>query len=657
MLQRIRGGVRGKGAYVILAFLALPLAILGFDWIRPNTGGTIAEVNGEEIGSREFNQQVAVERQQLLAEMQAGGAGSEISDQQLANRTLRRLVFQQILLQKVKNTGLRISLESIDREILSEDTFYEDGFFSPQIYQAALRQGGYTPGYYKDTVRKELLIGQLLSPLQNAEFILPNELDRMLRIFDQERDIEYLTTSVDDWLDPVPIGDEDVQEYYDDRPGLFLTKIRGYVGYLFLERKEFYEDVPEEELRAYYEEEILALSEQRYVAHILLENGPRRNDEQAQSELLDLKRQLDEGADFKELARRYSDDIGSAAAGGDLGISDGESFPDAFEQALFALAPGEVSEPVQTEAGWHLLRRLEVPLPPYEQRRDAILEAVRGILSEPPYQALLEEVSGMLTPQFALYSDFAKPRGYRFYNRRFILEEAEEVLARPQVMEVLNRYADEMLEQIEESEEQEERRLRNQLRRDEESLAIDREEAFPIGASELIRLDEDTALVIRIFSLHPPRGKTMEEAREEIVDIFHQRDAKTRAEEHMRQLVEEVRQGGEHSLEEAALAEEYQHHVVPRLQRRNTDENIPGRILNRAFHMPLPEPGRPSISMLTLPEDRYAVIQVKEVRNNEEEEYGAVRRALAEEMSDENGRILANLYQYSLNVTAEVEVN
>ena len=663
MLQRIRGGIRGKGAYIILALLSLPLAILGFDWFQIDAEKAIAEVNGEEIGNKEFSRQVAVERQRVLAEMYGGEGSLEIDEQALANNVLRQLVYQRILLQRVEALGLQVSLEAIDQEILAQDEFREDGFFSPQLYQAVLRERGYTPGYYKDTVRKGLLVQQLLSPLRDAEFTLPYELDRMRRIYNQERSVEYVEMPAAAWLDQVSVSDEEVQEYYDQRPGLFLTEMQVSVSYFFLERKEFYEDVPEEELRAYYEEEILALSEQRYAAHILLETGPGlRSDEQARSELLEIKRQLEEGADFAEMARRYSDDIGSAGAGGDLGISDGESFPEAFEQALLSLAPGAVSEPVQTEAGWHLIRRLEVPLPPYEQRRDAILEAVRRILSEPPYQEFLEEVGAMLTPQFSLIT-FTRPRGYELHQSKFSLEEPEGVLARPQVMEVTAKYADSLMERIEASEEAEQERQqrltiigRQQDEIGAESTAMERDQAFSIGASELIRLDGDTAMVIRILSLHPPHEKTAEEAWQEIIDIMKQQRAEELADSEVQRMFEEVSRA-EISLEEIARAGGYQHHTALALRRRDADENFPAEVINHAFRMPPPEPGRLSVEILPLPEARYAMIKVLEINEEEEAEYGEARRALAGQVSNDRGGLLVTIYQFFLNSIAEIEVN
>ena len=662
MLQRIRGGIRGKGAYIILALLALPLAILGFDWFQLDVEGAIAEVNGEEIGNKEFSRQLTVERQRVLAEMYGGEGSLEIDEQALANRVLRQLVYQRILLQQVETLGLQVSLDAIDQEILAQGEFREDGFFSPQLYQSVLRERGYTPGYYKDTVRNDLLVQQLLSPMRDSEFTLPYELDRMRRIYNQERSVEYVEMPAAAWLDQVSASDEEVQEYYDQRPGLFLTEMQVFVSYFFIERQEFYEDVPEEELRAYYEEEIVALSEQLYAAHILLETGPGlRSDEQARSELLAIKRQLEEGADFAEMARRYSDDIGSAGAGGDLGISDGESFPEAFEQGLSRLAPGATSEPVQTEAGWHLIRRLEVPLPPYEQRREAILEAVRRILSEPPYQEFLEEVAAMLTTQFSLVS-FTRPRGYELYQSQFSLEEPEGVLARPLVMEVTAKHADSLMERIEESEEAEQERQRRLTilgRQDEidaENNAIERDQVFSLGASELVRLDEDTAMVMRILWLHPPHEQTAEESWQEITDIIKQQRAEELADSEVQRMFEEVRRA-ELSLEEVARAGGYQHHAALALRRRDADENFPAEVLNHAFRMPPPEPGRLSVELLPLPQARFAIIQVLEINEEEEEEYGEARRALADQISNDRGGLLAAIYQFFLNSIAEIEVN
>ena len=621
MLQRIRGATRGKAAYVIVALMALPLAILGFDWFRPGIKGAIAEVNGEDIGSKEFNQQVAVERQRVLAEMEGNADIGDIDEQALANRALRVLVQRRILLQQTEHKGMDMPAQVVDREILKRGEFLQEGVFSPQRYQAALRQSGYNPGQFKDTVREELLVRQLMSPLAEATFILPQELDRIVDIREQRRTVRYFTVLLEDWSAKISVSEEEAQLYYDERSDIFFTDEVMEVGYFYMQREEFYGEVSEEDLRAYYEDEVYALEEQRYVAHILLEIKPERDAAQTLSELQEIHAQLQEGADFAALAQRYSDDVGSASAGGELGLDDGEIFPAAFTQALAALAPGALSEPVRTEAGWHLLRRLEVPLPPYEERRDTILQAVRRILSETPYQAHLEATAETLFHDAAL-NKVSKPRGYKITRSGlFTVGEGEGILALPRVQE---RLAD---------------------------------PDFRHGLSQVIQLDKDTAVAMRILNHLESRPKEFEEARAEIIETLALARAAEEIEEEVPRIVDALRSGAR-SLPEIADANGYAWHVLSEVQRTDADLDVPPRLLDQAFHLPRPAADKPSAGTVELPEEGHAILQVMEVQDGTREEYGGEdRRRLAERMTRDSSGILSSIYQNSLNVAAEVEVN
>lgn len=389
MLQTIRDNVQGWAAKIIIAIIIVPFALFGIDSLfGANPNPPVAEINGEEISEMELQRAMALQKRRLLNIMGQNIDPSILEDSVLRQPSLNALIEQKLLLQSAGERGLAISDAQLNQAIVQMPQFQVDGQFSNERYQQMLRVQGYTSSFFKELLASELLLNQLQSGVAGSAFVTPKELEQAARLLEEKRSFNYLEVPLSRFEASVDVSEAELQAYYDANKSRYVTQEKVKLNYIDLHLEDFFQPVDEQTIRAEYEREIAAIEREtsRRAAHILLETGESRNLEQARSEAKALIQQLEQGADFAELARSQSDDIGSSELGGDLGYTSGDAFPDAFEAALASLEEGEVSDPVVTDAGVHLIKLLEVSrteVPDFEQRRDEIARRLQEQNAEP----------------------------------------------------------------------------------------------------------------------------------------------------------------------------------------------------------------------------------------------------------------------------------
>ena len=214
---------------------------------------------------------------------------------------------------------------------------------------------GYGRLQFRQMLEEEMLIGQLQAAVAGSGFVTEQQVRDFVRLDKQTRDFALYRIKPD--AGSATVTDEQVAAYYEQNAQRFMTPEEVVIEYVELKKDSFFDqvDIGEEELKSRYQTEIANLAEQRRAAHILIESGG----DEALSRIEALRQRLDKGEDFAALAREASEDTGSAADGGDLGFAGPGVYAPEFEAALFALKKGEVSEPVRTEFGWHLIKLLD----------------------------------------------------------------------------------------------------------------------------------------------------------------------------------------------------------------------------------------------------------------------------------------------------------
>ena len=389
MLQKMRDGAQSLGAKIMVAIIAFVLTAFGFGAFNlfPVGEPVAATVNGEEITVAYLEGETERSLRLLRAELGEDLDPSLIDREQLRKTTLATLINRTLLLQLADDLNLAVARSELDREITSMVEFQVDGVFNEGRFRSVLANAGFSPASFLDDQERNVRLNQLAGAVQDSAVVTDQEIRDASRVLRQTRDIAYLEFAADGFAEGIEISDDEVGQYYDENIRLYLTKENIDLEYveLSLDALAAEQTVSEEDLSAAFEEEerIRVESgggEERRAAHILLETGEARSEQEAMAMLLEVRSEIEQGATFGDKAREVSEDAGSAATDGDLGFAGRGTFVPPFEEALWDLDIGQISDPVTTQFGVHLIMLLEVQQGEpraFEDERDRLAESIR----------------------------------------------------------------------------------------------------------------------------------------------------------------------------------------------------------------------------------------------------------------------------------------
>ena len=392
MLQYIRDRSTGWVAWAIVTLIIIPFALWGvYDYMSPSQSVAIAAVNGVEIDLRQFNRLYQQNRQQLQTRLGGAVDVETFGEVLLREQTLERLIDDELLIQSGIDDGLRISDSQLARAISTMPRFQSENGFSREIYDAYLRVQGLGPLGFEYEMRRGLLFDQIAVAVARNVRASAHEQRRVQRLNRQRRTYSLLRVTADAHRPP-DIKEKDVNAYYDANQSRFLSAEQVNVEYVALSRAAMARSVvvDEPDLHRLYEERKSNYVQpaQRNASHILvrLPDDADEASETAAFEKMDqVLQQLAEDRPFEELAKRHSEDPGSARQGGALGWFSSGVMDPAFEEAAFALAEGEISDVVRTRFGLHLIKvtgRRESGVVEFEQIREQLLSDYQNEVAE-----------------------------------------------------------------------------------------------------------------------------------------------------------------------------------------------------------------------------------------------------------------------------------
>ncbi|MDP6098096.1 MAG: SurA N-terminal domain-containing protein [Gammaproteobacteria bacterium] len=359
MLQNIRDNSQGVIAKVIIGLIVAVFALFGVESIIGGfiTVPPIAEINGEEISE----QQLQASTQSLLASI---GGGQDLLDQGLVQQVaLNQLIEEIVLRQSAENASMQISSDRVDRSILSAPEFQLNGVFDGDLAIRTMASQGYSVELYRAYLEQRMLMSQVASAYNRSNFVTEAELQKLAELSAQTRDFRYLSITLGTRTLGTAISDEEIQSYYDANQTEFQIDETIAVQYIMLDKNTITEEIviDESQLREQYEEERASFegSAEKRASHILFEVSGDVSEDDALALATAARQRLDDGEEFADLALELSSDTISGEDGGDIGYSDGTAFPPALEEALTVLELNEVSAPVVSEFGVHLVKLTE----------------------------------------------------------------------------------------------------------------------------------------------------------------------------------------------------------------------------------------------------------------------------------------------------------
>ena len=411
MLQKIRDNSQGIGAKIFVWFIIVIFGAWGASTIVSSVinGTPAVSVNGTDIDELEVERTTQIRLQEM---MQSLGPDTDLSsiDEDLAREAaLNELIQQELMLQYAENTGMVISSRSIDRSIAQTADFQVDGVFNGERAQMLIASMGYTPNSYRAALASQGLINQVSYAYGLSGFVTRPEIENIAKLLNQTRDLRYILVSLDTQLSNIDVTDEEIEEYYTTNESQLMLEEQVSLQYIELDKDTIFDEVvvTEEQIVQRYEEEQLEYQSQieRRAAHILLESFDDEGMAEDLSLAAELKSRIDNGESFEALALEYSDDLGSAEEGGDVGYTTGDNFVEPFEQALLTLEVGEVSAPVQTEFGVHLIKlteRSESALESFEDSRERLERDLKSDEVDTLFLQRSEELGNLAFESFDL---------------------------------------------------------------------------------------------------------------------------------------------------------------------------------------------------------------------------------------------------------------
>ena len=398
MMQSIRAGTQNTGFKLLIFMIILSFAGFGLEQVIFGSSGTsVAEVNGTEITPQEL--QVAIEGQNRQL-MQIFGDNIDpemLDDDRIRPRALEEMIERTVLLQAATDNAMVASSRAIGDIVGSIEAFKVDGAFNADQYKVVLANAGYSPERFRREQAQQIILSQLQQGVLASDFVTNTELAAAAVATAEERDVRYLIVANELLRESAEVSQESVREVYDRDPSRWTSEASVVADYIVVSRDDFLapvdSDALEEQFKSVHDEYTVA--EQTLIAHILLIQGDDETVETYTQRIDDVASRVAAGENFAELAAEVSDDIGSAALGGELGFTDGTVFPESMEEAISTLGVGDVSAGVETDAGTHFIRiqeRVAGETPDYEQLKADLAKSMQEAEAEQTLLVTVDEL-------------------------------------------------------------------------------------------------------------------------------------------------------------------------------------------------------------------------------------------------------------------------
>ena len=355
MLSAIRNKSKGWVAYVVVGFITIPFALFGIqDYVSGSSNASIATVDGEEVDINVYYQELNTQQRNL--QQQLGAAYSQEIDNALKQTLIDSMINEKLL----ENFANSLDVVTLDDEVRSviemNQAFIVDGKFSEDRYSQLLRLNSYSPAGYEIAQSKALTRDQIKRNLSGSAFMSSTQIKQLNDLASQEREVSYIALNTSDYESQVSVSQSEISDYFNENRSNFIEGRKVKVDFVELSLADMEEPAsPDEEtLKSLYDDnlELYTNSERRRAQHILVEN------EELAKELLE---QINQGADFSELAIVNSKDTSSNEKGGDLGFFEKDLMGAEFDEAAFAMNVGEVSEIVSTDYGYfHIIKLTDI---------------------------------------------------------------------------------------------------------------------------------------------------------------------------------------------------------------------------------------------------------------------------------------------------------
>lgn len=633
MLQLLRGKKSGLFVKIALVLITIGFSFFGIEsYFISNTSTSVAKVGSTEITQDQFRDRFNQYRQRMQQMMGPAADATFFAKPEVKRQMLDQLVDEQVLLDANNKLGVTIPAARVRKEILEVPSFQNDGKFDPERYKAVLASQGMSPAGFEQRVRQDLGMRELPVQIASTALVTDADVDTYLRLQGQRRDVRYVKLDKPGAPQNADVSAADIEAYYKTHAADFMVPERIALDYVELDGSKLDVNlIPDDSvLKDRYEKEKARFvsNEQRLASHILIKvdgKGSPADQKQALAKAQDLEKQLKEGKDFATLAKQNSTDLGSKNTGGDLGWLDKGTTDEAFENALFALKKGEISEPVLSSEGYHIIDLRDVR-PGKTRSFDEVKPELTKTFADSERERVYAEKAGKLTD--LAYQDpstlepVAKDLGLTVQKTALFARQgaSEGVAANPAIAKAA--FSDSVLVQN--------------------------------NNSDPIDLGPNHIAVVRIAEHKPatpiPLADVTDTVRGKIIAERIAKDAKAHADALLTEL------GNGQTLDQLAAAHKLK--VEDQKGIGRDAATIDGALVKAAFSMPRPQHGKASNQLVDLGGDSYALIQLDNVVDGEPSKLDAkTKQATRNALMQGAGAAVAREFIAALRKEAKITVS
>lgn len=377
---------RNAQSWMVKALFAVIIVVFVFAFGMGGMGGgdkksTLATVNERPILIKDFEQNYR-RTLETLRQQNPNVSTEDLQQMQFKQQVLAQMVNSQLLLEQTEKLGLQVSPAELQQTISQVPAFQnEESRFDPNVYRQVLSANRMTPGEFESGYAQDLLLQKLQAYVTQSVEVSEQEARGLFDYAREQIKLDYVLFETKSHMDEVSASDQDIQEFYEANKARYEIPAMSEFSYLVFTPEALSETVAvdDAEIAAYYEKNSAEFIEPEMAKarHILFKAGDGASAdeiESAKARAMQAMLRARDGEDFAGLARELSEGP-SAPQGGDLGWFPRGAMVEPFETAAFALKPGEISDPVQTRFGWHVIKvedRREVGAKTLEEAKDDI---------------------------------------------------------------------------------------------------------------------------------------------------------------------------------------------------------------------------------------------------------------------------------------------
>ena len=608
MLGAIRKKSKGWVAYLIVGIITVPFALFGIQqYVGGSANSVIAVVDGEDITVNTYYQQLNTQQRNL--QQQLGSSYSAEIDYALRQTLIDTLINEKLLENFFKSMKLVTLDEEVRSSIQSNPVFQVDGIFSEDRYMQILRLNNFTPLSYELEQSKSMSLDQIKRNLSPSAFLSTVQIEQLHDLSSQHREVSFVVLNTEKYKDQIVVNQEQISEYFDTNMSKFIEGRKVQVDFveLSLDNIEQQIDPDNETLQKLYieNEELYTNPEERRAQHILLEEV---------SNASAILKEIKQGGDFSELARIHSKDITTNEEGGDLGFFERGYMVPEFEEAVFDMNIGDISEIVKSAYGYHIIKLNEI---------------------QPATLQSFEEVVEQL---LALHK--------KNVNQKALYELQEELgnLAYEESIDVVSDQLD----------------LELQTSDFFSEFSTQYEEVFVATAfsdivlndgenSDVIELSKDRFIVMRLANQQPERQKVLDEVENEIVNILRNLGAKQLIDD-LAQTISSSLTSGDYVRVKTLMAEnDLEWNEIGWITRNS---QLPFNITSEVYKLSKPNTGEHTYHSHSADADTTLVIDLKAVKLSKEDLNSEIIDLY---LSEENNELFESLIE-KLREFAEIKV-